>query len=228
MNTKNETSRILGIAFLFQFVTSFVSGIWIKPTWYFPGDIHSTMQKVAENPRLLQANILMDMLTALGVILLGAVLYITLRRQNEIIALTAMGFYILEGAILASSRIASFELLHFSQEYASLGQPKYILTLGNLALESMNYADDILLMLAFCVGGIMFYTLLNKSALIPAWLSLWGLLSIIPLLIGTLAAFFNIELPYILYLPYLPFEFVIGIWILIKGLPEANMNFRTR
>jgi hypothetical protein len=83
-------------------------------------------------------------------------------------------------------------------------------------------------MLAFCVGGVMFYTLLYKSALVPAWLSAWGLISLIPLLIGTLAAFFNIELPYILYLPYLPFEFVIGVWILIKGLPEANMNSQAR
>jgi hypothetical protein len=227
MNTNNKTTRILGIAFLFQFVTSFVSGIWMKPAWYFPGDIQTTMSKIAENPWLLRVNILMDMLTALGVIFLGAVLYITLRRQNENIALTAMGFYFLEGAILASSRIASFELLRFSQEFASMGRPDYFLTLGNLALESMNYADDILLMFAFCVGGVMFYTLLIKSALIPAWLSLWGLLSLIPLLIGILASFFNIELPYILYLPYLPFEFVIAVWILIKGLPNGNMNFQT-
>lgn len=223
-----KVSRVLGIAFLFQFVTSVVSGLWIKPTWYFPGDIQASMSKIAENPWLLRVNILMDMLTALGVIFLGAVLYITLRRENDIIALTAMGFYFLEGAILASSRTASFELLRFSQEFADMGQPDYFLTLGNLALESMNYADDILLMLAFCFGGILFYYLLHKSRVVPRWLSLWGLLSLIPLLIGLLASFFNIDLPYILYLPYLPFEFVIAVWILIKGLPHRSVVSQTR
>lgn len=222
-----KTSRVLGIAFLLQFVTSF-SVIWIKSAWLILGDIQATMRKIAENPGLLQANVLMDMLTALGVIFLGAVLYITLRDQNEKIALTALGFYILEGALLATSKMATFSLLRLSQEFVSTGSPEYFLTLGNLFLETMNYVDDILLMLAFCVGGILFYYLLHKSRVVPPWLSLWGLVSLIPLLIGILASFFNIELPYILYLPYLPFEFVIAVWILIKGLPNGNMNFQTR
>jgi len=82
MNTNNKTSRILGIAFLFQFVTSFAI-IWIKPAWHIPGDIGATMLIIADHPVLLQTNILMDMLTALGVIFLGAVLFVTLRDQNE-------------------------------------------------------------------------------------------------------------------------------------------------
>lgn len=227
MAIQKKVSRVLGIAFLIQFVTSF-SVIWIKSAWHISGDIQATMFKIAENPGLLQANILMDMLTALGVIFLGAVLYITLRDQNEIIAFTALGFYILEGALLAASKMAAFSLLRLSQEFVSNGSPEYSLTLGNLSLESMTYVDDILLMLAFCVGGILFYYLLHKSRIVPSWLSLWGLITIIPLLIGLLASFFNIDLPYILYLPYLPFEFVIAVWILIKGLPNGNMNFQTR
>ena len=214
-------SRVLGIAFLVQFVTSF-SVIWIKSSWHILGDIQATMFQIAENPGLLQANVLMDMLTALGVIFLGAVLYITLRDQNEIIAFTALGFYILEGALLAASKMAAFSLLHLSQEFVSTGGPEYFLTLGNLSLESMTYVDDILLMLAFCVGGILFYYLLHKSRIVPSWLSLWGLITIIPLLVGVLASFFNLEIPLILLLPYLPLELVIGLWILVKGIPEAN------
>jgi len=216
-----KVSRVLGIAFLVQFVTSF-SVIWIKSAWHIIGDIQATMFQIAENPGLLQANVLMDMLTALGVIFLGVVLYSTLRDQNEIIAFTALGFYILEGALLAASKMAAFSLLHLSQEFVSNGGPEYFLTLGNLSLETMTYVDDILLMLAFCVGGILFYYLLHKSRIVPPWLSLWGLITIIPLLIGTLAAFFNLEIPLILLLPYLPFELVIGLWILVKGIPETN------
>jgi hypothetical protein len=29
---------------------------------------------------------------------------------------------------------------------------------------------------------------------------------------------FDVEAPAILYIPYVPFEFVIGLWILVKGL----------
>ena len=221
MKTHHNISRVLGSAFLFQFVTSFAI-IWIKPAWHIPGDIGATMRMIADHPVLLQTNILMDMLTALGVIFLGAVLFVTLRNQNEKFAISALGFYILEGALLVASKIATFSLLHLSHEFAQAGQPEYVLTIGNLFLESVNYADDVLAMLAFCVGGIIFYYLLHKSHLVPRWLSLWGLITVIPLLIGTLAAIFNIEIPLILLLPHVPFELVIGLWILVKGIPEIT------
>jgi hypothetical protein len=38
------------------------------------------------------------------------------------------------------------------------------------------------------------------------------------MLIGTLTATFGYSIPFAFYLPYVPFEFVIGIWILVKGL----------
>jgi hypothetical protein len=63
-----------------------------------------TLVKIANNALMLRLNILFDMLTALGVIFLGAILFITVRKQNEKMALTALGFYILEAALLATSR----------------------------------------------------------------------------------------------------------------------------
>jgi len=83
MSVKNQTSRILGLAFLLQFITSVSSGLFFRPLWLVPDDIGATMLKIAENPNLLRANILVDMLTALGVIFLGALLFITPRKQNE-------------------------------------------------------------------------------------------------------------------------------------------------
>ena len=225
MNTTNKASRVLGMAFLLQFVTSFASGVFLKPLWLVPGNINETMLKIAEHPGLLRANILLDMLTALGVIFLGVVLFVTLKKQNEKMALVALGFYILEAGLLAASRIATFSLLRISQEFASAGGPDYLPTLGNLALESMDFLGDTLHMLAFCLGAILFYCLLYKSSVVPRGVSLWGLITVLPLLAGTLAAIFGYELPFALYLPYVPFEFVIGIWILVKGVPEAMESF---
>jgi hypothetical protein len=177
------------------------------------------MLKIAENPNLLPINILVDVLTALGVIFLGAMLFITLRKQNEKMALVALGFYILEGALLAASRIGSFSLLKLSQEYASAGQPESLLVFGNIALEAADYVGSTLHVLAFCLGAILFYVLLYQSKAVPHWLSLWGLITVLLVLAGTLTAIFDVHLPFIIFLPYFPFEFVIGIWILVKGVP---------
>lgn len=222
MNTINKTSRILGVAFLLQFITSVSSGSFLQTLWLVPDDISATMLKIAENPSVLQINILVDMLTALGVIFLGAMLFITLRKQNEKMALVALGFYILEGALLAASRMGTFSLLQLSQEYVSTGGPESLLVFGNIALEAADYVGSTLHVLAFCLGAILFYVLLYKSKTVPRWLSLWGLITVIPVLAGTLTAIFDVHLPFIFFLPYFPFEFVIGIWILVKGILDEG------
>jgi hypothetical protein len=217
MNTVNKTSRILGIAFLLQFVTSFSSGVLVQPALIAPDNISESMITIANNAGLMRAGILLDMLTALGIIFLGAMLFVSLRKQNEAMALVALGFYILEAVLLAASRSEAFSLLRMSQEYVAAGQPAYLQTMANLALESMDFVGSTLHMLAFCLGGILFYYLLYKSGIVPRALSLWGLVTVVPLLIATLLAIFDYEVPFFVALPYVPFEFVIGIWLTVKG-----------
>jgi hypothetical protein len=217
LKTETKTIRVLGVAFLLQFITSISSGVFFKSAWFVPEDMSATMLKIAANPALLRANILVDLLTALGVTFLGAILYLTLRKQNEKIALTALGFYILEAALLAASRMETFALLRFSQEYAAAGQPAELLLLGQVAYEAMDFAGNTLHMLAFCLGAVLFYFLLVRSGVVPCWLSLWGLITIFPMLIGTIAQMFGYSMSFFFYVPYVPFELVIGVWILIKG-----------
>ncbi|MBN2004652.1 MAG: DUF4386 domain-containing protein, partial [Anaerolineae bacterium] len=231
MNTVNKTCKILGLAFLLQFMTSFSSGVFLKSAWFAPGDMSETMLKIAANPGLMRANILLDMLTALGVIFLGAMLFLTLRKQNEKMALTAFGFYILEVTLLAVSRMDAFSLLRFSQEYAAAGQPADLLFMGQVAYEAMEFAGGTLHMLAFCLGAILFYTLLYQSGVAPRWMSLWGLIAIFPMLVGTITQIFGYTIPFVFYLPYVPFELVIGLWILVKGSNcsgQADFTTKTR
>ena len=220
MNSDNKTSRVLGVAFLLQFVTSLFSGMVLRQAWLVPGNISESMIKIANNPWLMRTNIFVDMLTSLGIIFLGAMLFVTLRKQNEKIGLLALGFYILEAALLALSRIAAFFLVGISQEYVTAGYSGYLLRMGNLAFESMDFVGSTLHMLVFCLGGILFYYLLYKSNVVPRVLSLWGLVTVFPMLIATLSEIFGYVLPFFLYVPYVPFELVIGIWILVKGVRE--------
>ena len=222
MNTITKTSRILGFAFLFQFITSFSSGVFLKSAWFVPDNMSATLLKIANTPWLLRANIFVDMLTALGVTFLGVLLYLTLRKENEQIALTAMAFYILEGALLAVSRMGTFSLLRLSQEYAAAGQPADLLRLGQVAYEAMDFTGSTLHMLAFCLGAIPFYWLLYRSRIVPRWLSLWGLITTFPMLVGTLTQVFGYTIPFGFYVPYVPFELMIGIWIVVKGIEERS------
>lgn len=216
MSENHGVSRVLGLAFVLQFVTSLGSGVLLKAAWFVPDDMGETMRGIAANPGLLRGNILVDMLTALGITFLGVMLFLTLRRQSAKIALTALGFYILESALLAVSRMEGSALLLYSEAYAA-EHTADLLRLAQVAYDKMEFAGGTLHMLAFCAGALMFYVLLYRSRLVPRWMSLWGLVTLLPLLTGTITQIFGYSIPFYFYLPYVPFELVIGVWILIRG-----------
>jgi len=220
MNSVKKTSIVLGIAFLLELITNVVNGMVLRPALITIGNITESMANIAGNVWLMKTYILVDMIVALEIVFLGAVLFIVLKKKNEIIALVALGFFVIAAVLLAVSRMEAFSLLRISQEYIVAGQPDYLQMLGNLSVESMDFAGSALHTLVFSIGAILFYYLFYKSRAVPRILSLWGLITVPLVLIGTLSAVLGYEVPFIKYLsiPYVPFEFVIGIWILVKGI----------
>ena len=73
------------------------------------------------------------------------------------------------------------------------------------------------------MGGILFYYLFFKSRYVPRVLSLWGLAAASLAFIGTLLVFFDYSVPLYLFLPVLPFELAIGVWLIVKGLNESAL-----
>lgn len=219
MQSVNRTSRVLGVAFLLQAITSLVSGAILLKPLLVPGNITESMTKIADNPLLLRASIFGDFITAMGIIFLGTVLFVTLRKQNETVALFSLGLYIFEAGLLAASRLSTFSLLRISEAFATTGQPADLQAMGTVTLDSMNFGYSLHL-LPFCVGGMLFYYLLYKSGMVPRLLTLWGLITTPLILVATLLVIAGYVAPIYLYLPYTPFEFAIGLWILIKGTKQ--------
>lgn len=71
-------------------------------------------------------------------------------------------------------------------------------------------------MIPFGFGAIFFYYLLMKAGIIPKRLALYGLVTAPIVSIGVTLMTFGAAVPLILLFPYVPFEFVTGIYILIK------------
>jgi hypothetical protein len=221
VNSVNKTSRVLGAAFLLQAIASAVSGLFLLQPLIVPGNITESMTNIAHNALQMRASIVVEMITAIGIVMLGALLYIVLRKQNKIIALVALGLYLIEAAILAASRIPAFALLRISQESVIAGHPAYLQSLGNLSYELQSFGYD-LHMLPFALGATMFYYLFFKSGFVPRVLSLWGLIAAPLALIGILFALLGYDVPIVVFLPNLPFELTIGVWLMVKGIRDGS------
>lgn len=229
MVSTERKSWMLGLAFLIQFATSFTSGVFVLPMatgvngFASPDDIGLTLATIASNATLIQLAICMELVTSAGVIFLGAMLYSAARKQNGGLALTAFGLYVLEGALIAVKMLMIFALLVFSRQFIAAGSPVSLEPMAELLYEVMAYSSK-MLNFAFCLGGTIFYALLFKARTVARPLSLWGLLSAQGVFAGVILGLFGMNAPIILFVPYIPFELTIGVWILLKGVKREKVN----
>jgi hypothetical protein len=220
-NNTNKIYRILGFAFLLQAITSVVSGaILLSPLLKF-STITEVMTKVANNPWQMRLAILGDTLTAMGIIFLGVLMYLVLRPYTIKWSLTALGLYILEACILAISRVGGIALLFVSEKYLENSGSETLLILGELCLYILNFGYT-LHAVPFCIGAMIFYFLFCKHQVLPCWLARWGFLSLVPCLYAVLMTLMGKEVSFLYYLPYAPFEFFIGVWILLHGIHNSE------
>ena len=221
MNSDKNTSRFLGAAFLLQVIASLVNGLFLLQPLIVPGNITESMVNIANNAFQLRASIVVEMLTVIGIVMIGVLMYDVLKKQDRKIAIVAMGLYLVEATILAVSRIPAYVLLLVSQESVIAGHPDYMQVLANMLYESMNFGYE-LHMLPFALGATLFYYLFYKSGYLPRWLSLLGIVASPLALVGTFLNLLGYEVPIVVFILNLPFELGIGLWLLIKGIRVSS------
>lgn len=73
----------------------------------------------------------------------------------------------------------------------------------------------------FITAALLFYCLLYLSKLIPAWLSGWGIIATILLLVGNLMELVHMTPSMLLYLPIMANEVVLAVWLMLKGFNQS-------
>ncbi|MCP4418349.1 MAG: DUF4386 domain-containing protein [Chloroflexi bacterium] len=221
MNIDKNTPRFAGAAFLLQAVASAIAGLILLRPLIVSGNIIDSMANMSNSALQVRAGIVVEMITVIALIILSVLLFVILKKQNMKIALVALGLRLTEVALLAVSRIATFTLLRISQAFVIEGHPAYLQTLGNLAYESQEFTYS-LSMVFFTLGGTLFYYLFFKSEYVPRALAIFGLIAAPLALVGELFGLFGFDVPLVVFLPNLPFELAIGIWLLVKGIRDTE------
>ncbi len=228
LNTDKNTPRLLGFMFVFVVVAAALSAPPVNPVAITilgpPDNISETMIKISDNPTTMQMSIVGYLIEAVAIVLLTVLLYTTLKNQNKIIARWAFGLWIVEAVFVAIKQISTFSLLNVSQEFVKAGAPgsSYFQTIGSLFYETFQFGYGVQ-MVFYCTGGILFYYLFFKSKYVPTVLSLWGIAAASLGFIGTLAILFGYDVPLYVFLPILPFELAIGVWLMVKGFNPSSI-----
>jgi hypothetical protein len=155
-------------------------------------------------------------------------LYPVLRRHNGALALGSVGFRVMESMLYIVGVVCTLSLITLSQGYGQGGasNASSFQVSGTLLLAVKNWAG-LLSVVTFTVGGLMYYSVLYRSKLIPRWLSGWGLVAAALSLTCALLTIFGQLLPFstvfiLLQLPIGLQELVLAVWLIAKGFnPSA-------
>jgi hypothetical protein len=221
MNAEMNTVRFLGAAQLLVFIASMLSERLLISV-VGSGGISEKLVNISNNLTRMRISNLVALVNSAAIIILGVLFYIVFNKEYKVIALVALGCFLAEGITLAMSKIGAYGLLPLSQEFVAAGAPEASTyqTLGRFLYNGVDRQGYDIHMWFFCLGGILWYYLLYVSGVVPAALSLWGLVAVCLISIYILLILYDRDLfpaAGILALPYLPFEVFLGIWLMVKG-----------
>ena len=142
MNSDKNIPRILGAAFVFVWVASSLSSNLLESAIGFEfgsGSISKILVNISDNVSLMRVSILVELVNGIGTVVVAVLLHAVLHKQNKIISLLALGWWLACVIVLAVSKIGSFALIPLSLEFVEAGAPasSFYQTLGNFLYHGM-------------------------------------------------------------------------------------------
>ncbi|MDW7692651.1 DUF4386 domain-containing protein [Flammeovirgaceae bacterium SG7u.111] len=148
-----------------------------------------------------------------------------LKQYSNTLSIGFIGFRFMAATfqIIGIILLPVFVLL--SQEY-SKSNPSYIAiyeSAGNLLRLSRDLINHLGVILPTGLGNFLLYLVLYRENLVPRWLSLWGLLGNIVIMLASFLIVFQlievISTEYgIMSIPLVVQEIILAMWLLKKGL----------
>lgn len=207
--------QFLGITLFVQAVTALVGGTIFLSSFDSSEMTDIVLRSISDSTTIGYISILLQMITAIVIIMLGVAMYRTAGYINKTVAITALSLYILEASLLVIAQIFAFGLVEVSNLFVISGDVNLI-ALGQTLFACKEFAGKIA-MIPFGVGAVLFYYLLLQAKIVPKWLALWGIITVPLILICVTLMAFGINVPFFILIPYVPFEFFTGIYILVES-----------
>ncbi|WP_277750900.1 DUF4386 domain-containing protein [Anaerobacillus alkaliphilus] len=155
---------------------------------------------------------------------IAVLLYPTIKKYNEGLALSYFGFRIIGAVFLFIGIIFLLLLLFISQRFVIEVQPdpSRFQTIGELLRVGRDWINHIGMILPWSIGGLILYYCFFRMKLIPKWLSIWGLIGYTSTLIATILLFFDIikivsPIYLIMNTPTALLELILAVYLIVNG-----------
>ena len=221
MNQNRKLAKIAGVLLITCTAATIISisfsgPILDKPNYLF---------KLAENKTQILLGTLFEFIWAITCAGIAIWLYPILKKSNQAVALGSVAFRIAEGVFVLIGTLCLLSLLSLSQEFVKAGalEAPFYQASSTLLLAARDWAHNVMLLVAFNLGALMYYCVIYQSKLVSRWLSGWGIIGNTLSLIAIVYYLFTHDLGLIHTLLNVPIalqEMVFAVYLIVKGLNE--------
>jgi hypothetical protein len=173
---------------------------------------------------------LLELIAAGASVGIAIALYPVLTRWSGTLALGAVVFRAIEAVMYTLGAVALLSLgsvAHGFTQRASADRGS-LQALGDSLLTVRKYAI-LAGVFAFALGGLMYYSVFYRSRLVPRWLSGWGIVGALLILVACLSALFSgnpVTSYTIMILPVAIQEMVLALWLICIGFRTSSASSR--
>jgi hypothetical protein len=186
------------------------------------------LTRISQNANSVAAGGLLELIAAGTSVAIAIALFPVLKRWNASLALGSVVFRTIEAVMYTVGAVGLLTLLTVGQLFAraATADRASVQAIGD-ALVGVRQESVLAGVFAFAVGALMYYAIFYRSQLIPRWLSGWGIVGVILMLVACLSALLTrnpVTSYVILILPIAVQEMVLAVWLIAKGFNPSALT----
>lgn len=212
---KRNLLLFFGLTLFTQAVTSLTGGMLFLNPFNTAVIDDAFMRMVAGSAGAAYASMALQILTAVVIVMLGVAMHRLAGHLNRPMADIALILYAMEALLLIAGQAFVYGLLRTAQQYLASGDPTLV-ALGDVLYACRKFCGEIA-MFPFGVGAVLFYFLVMKAGIFPRWFGWYGIVTAALIAVCVPLQTFGVDVPVALMAPYMPFEFVGGVYVTLKS-----------
>jgi len=224
MDPNRRTARIVGVLFICATGASLAGTAIEQPI--LNGAHYLT--NVSGGAMQIAAGGLLEFVAAGTSVGIAISLYPMLRNRIAGLALGSVVFRTIEAVMYTGAAVTMLSLVPVSQKIAEAAtSERSSLQLIGDSMLSLRQEFTLAGVFAFSLGALLYYYVFYKSRLIPRWLSGWGIVGVLLILVACLSALFSgrpVTTYASLVLPIAAQEIVLAIWLIAKGFSPSAIT----
>jgi hypothetical protein len=230
INPGRMSAIIAGVLFLIADLAGVPSLALSKPLLETP----DYLVKIAANANQVTMAALLVFIMAAACAGIAIAMYPVLKKSNVGLAMGSVGFRIIEAGFEMVLVVSLLLLVSLSQEFVKAGAPanSHFQTLGAMLLAGRDWIANVIMLVNWCLGALMYLYIFFQTKLVPRWLSGWGLLVYPLIIVACSLAMFHIINPLgtawgLLVYPAGLQELVLAVWLIVKGFNSSAITFES-